>query len=65
MLSLLAPGAGDARAAYRAFVADGMGEGRRAEFHAGNGVGGRLLGDDSFVEWAMAEAGERPDKPPS
>ena len=65
VLSLLAPGAGDARAAYRAFVADGMGEGRRAEFHAGNGGGGRLLGDDSFIERAMAEAGERPETPPS
>lgn len=65
VLSLLAPKERDARAAYRAFVADGMGEGRRPEFHAGNGGGGRLLGDDEFVETALAEAGERPDIPPS
>ena len=65
VLGLLAPEAGDARAAYRAFVADGMGEGRRAEFHAGNGGGGRLLGGDAFIERALAEAGERPETPPS
>lgn len=67
VLSLLAPGEGDARAAYRAFVAEGMGEGRRAEFHAGNGGGGRLLGGDTFIERAMAvaEAGEMPVEPPS
>ena len=65
VLSLLAPREDDARAAYRAFVADGMDEGRRPEFHAGNGGGGRLLGDDAFVERAMEEAGERPDSPPS
>ena len=65
VLGLLAPADGDARAAYRAFVADGMGEGRRAEFHAGNGGGGRLLGDDEFIERALAEADERPALPPS
>ena len=65
VLSMLAPGQRRARAAYRAFVADGMGEGRRAEFHAGNGGGGRLLGDEEFIERALAEAGERPRNPPS
>ena len=65
VLGLLAPGEGGARAAYGAFVADGMGEGRRAEFHAGNGGGGRLLGDDAFIERAMVEAGERPENPPT
>ncbi len=64
VLSLLAPREGDARAAYRAFVADGMGEGRRVEFHAGNGGGGRLLGDDAFVARALAEAGQAPAQPP-
>ena len=64
VLGLLAAREADARAAYRAFVADGMGEGRRAEFHSGNGGGGRLLGDDGFVERALAEAGESPDSPP-
>jgi len=65
VLSLLAPRERDARAAYRAFVADGMGEGRRREFHVGNGGGGRLLGDDAFVERALEEAGESPDSPPA
>ncbi|MDH3230943.1 MAG: transposase [Alphaproteobacteria bacterium] len=65
VLSLLAPKAGDARAAYRAFVADGTGEGRRAEFHSGSGGGGRLLGDDSFVERVLEQAGAAPDNPPS
>ena len=65
VLSLLAPGEADARAAYRAFVAEGMGEGRRSEFHSGNGGGGRLLGDGDFIERALAAAGAMPDKPPS
>jgi REP element-mobilizing transposase RayT len=56
VLSQFAPREADARAAYRAFVADGMGGGRRPEFHAGNGGGGRLLGDDDFIERALAEA---------
>ncbi len=65
VLSLLAPREGDARAAYRGFVADGMGGARRPEFHAGNGGGGRLLGDDDFIARALAQAGERPQEPPS
>ena len=73
VLGQFAPRAGAARAAYRAFVADGMGEGRRAEFHAGNGGvtggpgrgDGRILGDDAFVERALAEAGEIPGSTPS
>ena len=52
VLSLLAPKERDARAAYRAFVADGMG-------------GGRLLGDEAFVARALAAAGERPETPPA
>jgi REP element-mobilizing transposase RayT len=65
VLSLLAPKAGDARAAYRAFVAEGFGEGRRAEFHGGAGGGGRVLGDDAFVERALEQAGEQAGNPPS
>lgn len=64
VLGLLAPREGDARAAYRAFLADGMGEGRRAEFHAGNGGDGRLLGDDAFIGQALEQAGEAIDAPP-
>ncbi len=65
VLGLLAPEEGDARAAYRAFVADGMGEGRRPEFHAGNGGGGRLLGDDDFIARVLEQAGKRPENPPA
>jgi putative transposase len=65
VLSMLAPREADARAAYASFVAEGIGEGRRPEFHAGNGGGGRVLGDDDFVERALAEAGARPDNPPA
>lgn len=65
VLGLLAPRERAARAAYRAFVADGVGENRRAEFHVGNGGGGRLLGDDSFIERVLAGSGERPGSPPS
>jgi REP element-mobilizing transposase RayT len=65
VLSMLAPRETDARTAYASFVSEGMGEGRRPEFHAGNGGGGRVLGDDEFVERALAAAGERPDNPPS
>lgn len=64
VLGLLAPRVADARAAYSAFVAEGLGEGRRPEFHAGNGGGGRLLGDDAFIERALTEAGEWPASPP-
>ncbi len=64
VLGLLAPREQRARAAYRAFVADGMGERRRAEFHSGNGGGGRLLGDEDFIRRALEEAGEAAVKPP-
>ena len=64
LLEQLAPGLDAARAAYRDFVADGMGGPRRAEFHAGSGAGGRVLGGDDFIERALAEAGERPERPP-
>jgi putative transposase len=48
-----------ARAGYRAFVLDGLGEEHRPEFHGG-GEDSRLLGDDSFVEKCLSGAGGRP-----
>ncbi len=64
VLELFAPRLERARAAYRDFVADGMGERRRAAFHEGNGAGGRVLGDDGFIEAALKQAGEMPVRPP-
>jgi hypothetical protein len=50
-----------ARAAYRAFVWDGLGEERRQEF-IGGGEDSRLLGDDGFVERCLADSGRMPLK---
>ena len=64
VLELFAPRLELARAGYRDFVADGMGEGRRAAFHMGTGAAGRVLGDDGFIEAALKQAGEQPVRPP-
>ncbi len=45
-----------ARRRYATFVADGIGEGHRAEFHAG-GDDASVLGDDRFLERVLAEDG--------
>ncbi len=47
-----------ARRRYAKFVADGMGEGYRAEFHGG-GVDARILGDDRFAERVLRRAAVR------
>ncbi|MDZ4185305.1 MAG: transposase [Desulfuromonadales bacterium] len=57
VLSMLAPTTGKARAAYDAFIADGLGEGRRDDFHSGT-CEGRLLGDDDFVDAALGKANQ-------
>lgn len=49
VLPMLSPSIGQARMAYEAFVRDGIGEGRRGEFHNGT-CEGRILGNDSFTE---------------
>ncbi len=64
VLELFAPKLELARAAYGAFVADGVGGERRAAFHEGNGAAGRVLGDDGFVAAALKQAGEKPVRPP-
>jgi hypothetical protein len=50
-----------ARAAYQAFVWDGLGEERRLEFHNG-GEDSRLLGDDRFAERCLSCAEYRPPR---
>ncbi|MEW6429288.1 MAG: transposase [Thermodesulfobacteriota bacterium] len=49
-----------ARAGYRAFVRDGLGEAYRPEFHGG-GEDPRILGDDSFADKCLYDCGaEKP-----
>lgn len=48
------------RARYARFVAEGVGERHRKEFHRGSRQG-TILGDDRFAEEALARAG-RPEK---
>jgi REP element-mobilizing transposase RayT len=57
MLAQLGKSATRARAAYAAFVLDGLAEERRPEFH-GSGVDSRLLGDDDFMDQCLSGAGE-------
>jgi len=48
-----------ARAGYKTFVLDGLGEEHRPEFHGG-GEDSRLLGDDSFMDKCLASCGDTP-----
>jgi len=50
-----------ARAGYRAFVLDGLGEEHRPEFHGG-GNDARVLGDDSFVDKCLSLYGDKPPR---
>jgi putative transposase len=47
-----------ARRLYRNFIADGIGDGYRKEFHSGTREG-RILGDDHFAEDALSRAGAK------
>ena len=49
VLSMLSPDAEQARKAYDLFARDGIGEGKRSEFHSGT-CEGRILGSDSFTD---------------
>ncbi len=62
VLSQFAKRPARARERYARFVAEGVGEGHRAEFHRGSGPGA-ILGDDRFAEVAMARAGRRESRP--
>jgi REP element-mobilizing transposase RayT len=48
----------EARKGYGSFVSDGFRGERRSEFHSGNREG-RILGDDTFVEHALVQAGQQ------
>ncbi|MDA8427684.1 MAG: transposase [Geobacteraceae bacterium] len=59
MLEQFGKSAAKARAGYRAFVLDGLGEEHRPEFHGG-GEDSRLLGDYSFVDSCLSGSGSMP-----
>ena len=58
VLSVLSPSVEHARKAYSSFVRDGVGEGRRGEFHCGT-CEGRILGDDSFTEDILVKVNQK------
>ncbi len=60
-LAMLSPKIAPARQAYASFVRDGLGEGRRAEFHCGS-CEGRILGDDNFAEDVLLLAQEKRER---
>jgi len=59
MLGRFGKSVAKARAGYRTFVLDGLGEEYRPEFHGGR-VDSRLLGDDSFMDKCLASLGGIP-----
>jgi REP element-mobilizing transposase RayT len=59
MLNQFGKSVGKARAGYRAFVLDGLGEEHRPEFHGG-GEDPRLLGDDGFLDKCLFGTGGKP-----
>jgi len=61
VLPMLSPGIEQARNAYESFVRDGMGEGRRDEFHCGT-CEGRILGDDAFAEETLVRANQKGER---
>ena len=63
VLSQFSKQVGAARRRYAQFVTEGIGAGRREEFHSGNHEG-RLLGDDDFVTRVLAQAEAQIRRPP-
>ena len=61
VLSMLSPRIEQARKAYGSFVRDGIGEGRRSEFHSGT-CEGRILGNDSFSDEILVRAQQKGDR---
>ena len=59
MLGQFGKSVAKARAGYRTFVMDGLGEEYRPEFHGGRDDS-RLLGDDSFVDKCLSSTGDMP-----
>lgn len=58
VLSMFSDDIRKARTAYALFVADGITETRRVEFHSGT-CEGRILGDDTFADQAFRKANQR------
>jgi REP element-mobilizing transposase RayT len=59
MLAQFGKSVAKARAAYMAFVLEGVDEVHRPDFH-GAGVDSRLLGDDNFMDRCLSGSGEMP-----
>lgn len=57
LLSMFSGNIQNARVSYARFVADGIGESRRDEFHCGT-CEGRILGDDNFTDNALIKANQ-------
>jgi REP element-mobilizing transposase RayT len=62
MLSQFSKKEREARQRYRAFVAEGLSEKHRPEFHGVSGSDSRILGDDSFADRVLRDVEERPLK---
>jgi chromosomal replication initiation ATPase DnaA len=52
----------DARRKFLEFVADGIADGHRPEFHGGSETDCRLIGDDTFADKVLNEADRRSRK---
>jgi len=61
VLAILAEEKTAARQAYASFVLDGMGEGRRGEFHCGT-CEGRILGDDAFSDEVLVRVRQKSER---
>jgi putative transposase len=59
--AMFSPHVDQARWAYASFVRDGMGEGRRGEFHGGT-FEGRILGDDAFADEVLSKVSQREER---
>lgn len=62
MLSQFSMKEQEARKRYQLFIADGLAEGHRSEFHGVNVRDSRILGDDSFADEVLHDSGTQPAK---
>lgn len=61
VLSMFSTDAEQARKAYDSFVKDGIGEGKRNEFHSGT-CEGRILGSDSFTDEILSMVDQKSEQ---
>jgi len=61
VLSMFSVRKDQAIAAYELFVNDGLGEGRRGEFHSGS-CEGRILGDDQFTDAILEKVQQKVER---